>query len=76
MSTPGADEAEVALLQEQGDFRALLMLAVTRHGRVVGLLEAYRRDEIGWSMSEIERSAVICEQLGASVAALVPSSDV
>jgi GAF domain len=69
-SDPSADRAEVALLEEMGQFRALLMLPVVHHFHVVGLLEAYRRQEAGWTPAEVGRSAVVCGQLGAALAGL------
>jgi GAF domain-containing protein len=62
-----ADAAETALLRELG-FNALLMLPVIHESRTVGLLEAYRLDEMGWTSAEITRALAFARQLGAQLA--------
>jgi GAF domain-containing protein len=67
ISDPDADPAETALLAELG-FGALLMLPVMHEGRALGLLEAYRLDEMGWTTAEVTRALAFGRQLAAQLA--------
>jgi diguanylate cyclase (GGDEF)-like protein len=70
---PRADAAETAILREDGN-GSLLMLPVVGGGRVLGLLEAYSRDERPWSLAEIHRARLVADQVGAAMATFVAPS--
>jgi EAL domain-containing protein (putative c-di-GMP-specific phosphodiesterase class I) len=63
-SDPGADPAEVQVMEDLG-FRSLLMLPVACAGETIGLLEAFSRSERPWSRFEIRRARIISHQVGA-----------
>jgi diguanylate cyclase (GGDEF)-like protein/PAS domain S-box-containing protein len=61
-SDPGADAAEVALLEEMGH-RSLLMVPLLAGARSIGVLEAYATAERPWSRSQIHSARILGYQL-------------
>jgi diguanylate cyclase (GGDEF)-like protein/PAS domain S-box-containing protein len=67
VSDPRADPAETEILRADGN-GSLLMLPVCFRDRVVGLLEAYTREERPWSLAEIRRARLVADQVGVAMA--------
>jgi GAF domain-containing protein len=62
-----ADRAELALLEQIGGFKALLLVPVARDGGTIGLLEVYRREEMGWTQGQVRRAMTFAAQLGSAL---------
>ena len=71
---PDSDPSEVDLLLALGE-RSLLMIPVVCRGESLGIIEAYRTDERGWTRTEINRARVIANQFSSVVATLSPDLD-
>jgi hypothetical protein len=65
---PGADPAEVALLERLG-FDSLLMLPLRSHGQSWGLVEIYGGDRV-FADHEIESAMAIVDRVGERLAVL------
>lgn len=65
---PTADPAETRLLLELGQ-RSLLMVPVVARGRTLGLLEAYREEEIPWTRAQINHARIIANQFASAIEA-------
>lgn len=71
---PDSDPSEVDLLLALGE-RSLLMIPVVCRGESLGIIEAYRTDERGWTRTEINRARVIANQFSSVVSTLSPDLD-
>jgi GAF domain-containing protein len=66
---PESDPREAELLLALGE-RSLLMVPVVSRGESIGLIEAYRSDEVAWSRAEINRARVIASQFASVIPTL------
>jgi GAF domain-containing protein len=66
---PRADQAEVALLLQQG-YRSLLMVPVVLRGECLGIVEAMAEEQRPWTRTEINRARIIANQLAPVIQSL------